>query len=103
MDHIKFSHIGEELAVPEGHLSSWKSPSSHIKVQRTSIKNIVLVTLPEVAEISINVVPVTKQVDTIYNCFAHLEVQFQFYVLSTNVEGVIGRSTCLQISRSQQS
>jgi len=26
MDHIKLSLIGEELAIPEGHLSSWKPP-----------------------------------------------------------------------------
>lgn len=99
VDHLKFSHNGEDLIIPEGQLSTWQSPDSDIKVQRTSSKNSVLVTLPEVAEISINVVPVTKEDDRIHNyqipsddCFAHLEVQFQFFGLSSKVEGVIGRT-----------
>ncbi|KAM1101140.1 hypothetical protein ACFX2B_007456 [Malus domestica] len=52
----------------------------------------------DVAEIMINVVPVTKEDDRIHNyqvpsddCFAHLEVQFKFFALSTKVEGVLGR------------
>ncbi|NHW78243.1 hypothetical protein, partial [Escherichia coli] len=71
----------------------------NLQVQRTSSKNSVLVTLPEIAEISINVVPVTKQDDRIHNyqipvddCYAHLEVQFRFYGLSSKVEGVLGRT-----------
>lgn len=99
VDHLKFSYNGEELVIPEGHLSSWQSPESDIKMERTSSKNSVIVTLPEIAEISINVVPVTKEDDRIHNyqipsddCFAHLEVQFQFYGLSSTVEGVLGRT-----------
>lgn len=99
IDHLKFTHNGKELIIPEGHLSSWKSPEDDIKVERTSSKNSVVVILPDVAEISVNVVPVTKEDDRIHNyqipsadCFAHLEVQFQFYGLSSKVEGVLGRT-----------
>ncbi|TXG67114.1 hypothetical protein EZV62_008389 [Acer yangbiense] len=99
IDHLKFTYNGKELVVPEGHLSSWKSPESSLRVERTSNKNSVLVTLPEVAEISVNVVPVTQEDDRIHNyqipsndCFAHLEVQFRFYGLSSKVEGVLGRT-----------
>ncbi|KAH7544193.1 hypothetical protein ACOSP7_030706 [Xanthoceras sorbifolium] len=99
IDHLKFTYNGQELVIPEGHLSSWQSPESNIRVERTSTKNSVLVTLPDVAEISINVVPVTKEDDRIHNyqipsddCFAHLEVQFRFYGLSSKVEGVLGRT-----------
>ncbi|KAK0600656.1 hypothetical protein LWI29_017189 [Acer saccharum] len=99
IDHLKFTYNGKELVVPEGHLSSWKSPESSLRVERTSSKNSVLVSLPEVAEISVNVVPVTKEDDRIHNyqipsndCFAHLEVQFRFYGLSSKVEGVLGRT-----------
>ncbi|CAK7327562.1 unnamed protein product [Dovyalis caffra] len=99
VDHLKFSNNEKEILIPEGRLSSWQSPESDIKVQRMSSKNSVIVTLPEVAEISINVVPVTKEDDRIHNyqipsddCFAHLEIQFQFYGLSSKVEGVIGRT-----------
>ena len=41
----------------------------------------------------------TKEDDTIHSyqipsddCFAHLEVQFRFYGLTSNVEGVLGRT-----------
>ena len=63
-------------------------------MERTSNKSSVVVTLPEVAEISVNMVPVTKEDDRIHNyqipsddCFAHL----RFYGLSSKVEGVLGR------------
>nr|AFK37226.1 unknown [Lotus japonicus] len=99
IDHLKFSYNGEELVIPEGYLSAWQSPENQLRVERTSSKNSVLVNLPEVAEISINVVPVTKEDSKIHNyqipdddCFAHLEVQFKFYGLSSKVDGVLGRT-----------
>lgn len=86
-------------AVPEGIFSLWESAEKSVMVERTLEKNSVLITLPEIAEISINVVPVTKEDDRIHNyhipsddCFAHLEVQFRFYGLSSKVEGVLGKT-----------
>ncbi|KAK3020634.1 hypothetical protein RJ639_047855 [Escallonia herrerae] len=99
VDHIKLSYERKELLIPEGYPSLWKSPENDLKIERTSSKNSVLITIPEVAEISVNVVPVTKEDDRIHNyqipsddCFAHLEVQFRFYGLSSKVEGVLGRT-----------
>lgn len=99
IDHLKFTYNGEELTIPEGLLSSWKNLENTLKVERTSEKNSVSITLPEIAEISVNVVPVTKEDDRIHNyqipaddCFAHLEVQFNFQGLSSKVEGVLGRT-----------
>ncbi|GFZ04831.1 late embryogenesis abundant (LEA) protein-like protein [Actinidia rufa] len=70
-----------------------------LRVERTSSKNSVLVTLPEVVELSLIVVPVTKEDDIVHNyqipsddCFAHLEVQFRFYGLSSKDEGVLGQT-----------
>ncbi|XP_021287613.1 uncharacterized protein LOC110419060 [Herrania umbratica] len=98
-DHLKFSYNGKDIVIPDGHLSSWQSPEGDLTVERTSEKNSVLVTLPEIAEISVHVVPVTKEDDRIHNyqipsnnSFAHLEVQFKFSGLSSNVEGVLGRT-----------
>lgn len=98
-DHLKLTYDGKELVIPKGHLSSWQSQENQLRVERTSNKNSVIVTLPEVAEISINVVPVTKEDSRIHNyqipnddCFAHLDVQFKFYDLSYKVEGVLGRT-----------
>ncbi|KAE8731738.1 Kinase family protein [Hibiscus syriacus] len=98
-DHLKFSYNGNDIVLPEGHLSSWQSPESDLTVERTSDRNSVLVTLPDVAEISVNAVPMTREDDGIHyyqipsdNCFAHLELQFKFYGLSSKVEGVLGRT-----------
>lgn len=86
-------------AIPEGLFSTWEAPEKSVMVERTLEKNSVLITLPEIAEISVNVVPVTKEDDRIHNyhipsddCFAHLEVQFRFYGLSSKVEGVLGKT-----------
>ncbi|KAL4335868.1 hypothetical protein GQ457_07G014190 [Hibiscus cannabinus] len=99
VDHLKFSHNGEDLIVPEGALSSWYSPDKQVKVERVADKNSVIVTLKDSAEIMVNVVPVTKEDDRVHNykvpsddCFAHLEVQFRFFALSPNVDGVLGRT-----------
>ncbi|XP_042496272.1 uncharacterized protein LOC122075344 [Macadamia integrifolia] len=99
VDHLQFTYDGKPLIVPEGHLSEWKSIQEDLKVERTSSKNSVTVTLQDVAEISVNVVPITEQDNKIHNyqipsddCFAHLEVQFRFFGLSPEVEGVLGRT-----------
>ncbi|KAK9674033.1 hypothetical protein RND81_12G206300 [Saponaria officinalis] len=97
VDHLKFSFDGQELEIPEGYPSSLTAHD--LKIERTDSRNSVIVTIPEVAEISVNVVPITKEDDRIHNyqipsdnCFVHLEVQFRFFGLSPNVEGVIGRT-----------
>ncbi|XP_019442464.1 PREDICTED: uncharacterized protein LOC109347212 [Lupinus angustifolius] len=99
VDHLKLSYNEEEIVVPKGDLSTWQCQENQLRVERTSSKNSVMITLPEVAEISVNVVPVTKEDSKIHNyqipnddCFAHLEVQFRFYGLSSKVEGVLGRT-----------
>ncbi|XP_061367222.1 uncharacterized protein LOC133310321 [Gastrolobium bilobum] len=99
IDHLKFSYNGEGLVIPEGYPSTWQCPENQVRVERTSSKNSVMVFIPEIAEISVNVVPVTKEDSRIHNyqipdndCFAHLEVQFKFYDLSSKVEGVLGRT-----------
>ncbi|CAN7027766.1 hypothetical protein Bca4012_042787 [Brassica carinata] len=99
VDHLRLSFLGKEISLPKGDSSIWTPPGSYIKIERTSDMNSVLVTLPDIAEIWVNVVPVTKEDDTIHkygrpenDCFAHLEVQFRFLRLSPNVEGVLGRT-----------
>ncbi|KAM7251429.1 hypothetical protein ACFE04_023312 [Oxalis oulophora] len=99
VDHLRFTYNEKEVVIPEGHLSSWKSSESELQVERTSSKNSVKIILPEVMEISINVVPITKEDDRVHNyqipsdnCFAHLETQFRFFGLSSKVEGVLGRT-----------
>uniref|UniRef100_A0A5B7CAW1 Root cap n=1 Tax=Davidia involucrata TaxID=16924 RepID=A0A5B7CAW1_DAVIN len=99
VDHLQFSYDGKALIVPELHSSEWNSQENDLKVERTSSKNSVTVTISEVVELFVNVVPVTEQDDKIHNyqipfddCFAHLEVQFRFLGLSSKVDGVLGRT-----------
>ncbi|XP_008775450.2 uncharacterized protein LOC103695811 [Phoenix dactylifera] len=99
VDHLNFTCDGDLLQVPEGHLSSWKSYDGKLMVERIGSRNSVRITLKEMAEVSLNVVPVTKEDDRIHHyqirsddCFVHLEVQFRFFGLSPDVEGVLGRT-----------
>ncbi|KAL4554995.1 hypothetical protein LXL04_037605 [Taraxacum kok-saghyz] len=99
IDHLKFTYKGEELVLPEGYGAVWESYEGDVKMERISEKNSVLISLREVAEVSINVVPVSEEDDRIHSygipkddCFAHLEVQFRFYGLSNQVEGLLGRT-----------
>ncbi|KAJ7948503.1 Root cap/late embryogenesis-like protein [Quillaja saponaria] len=99
VDHLKFTYNGNDLELPEGSLSMWYSPEKDVRIERVASKNSIIVTLKDVAEILVNVVPVTKEDNRIHNyqvpsddCFAHLEVQFRFFSLSPKVEGVLGRT-----------
>ncbi|MQM09352.1 hypothetical protein Taro_042222 [Colocasia esculenta] len=98
-DHLQFSFQGELLELPQGHRSSWSSPDNKLTVERTERTNIVMIRLEQMAIASITVAPVTKEDDRIHkyqipvdDCFAHLDVQFSFYGLSPEVEGVLGRT-----------
>ncbi|XP_027355273.1 uncharacterized protein LOC113865105 [Abrus precatorius] len=99
VDHLKFTYNGNSLVLPEDPLSTWHSPQKDVRVERVASRNSVIVTLENVAEILVNVVPITKEDDRIHNyqvpsddCFAHLEVQFRFFGLSPKVDGVLGRT-----------
>ncbi|PKI63309.1 uncharacterized protein LOC116213366 [Punica granatum] len=99
IDQLQFTYDGEPVHVGEGHLASWTAADSDLSLERTAHCNSITLTLPGVAEVSANVVPITKEDDRIHNyqipeddCFAHLEVQFQFFDLSEMVEGVLGQT-----------
>ncbi|KAF7145543.1 hypothetical protein RHSIM_Rhsim04G0018600 [Rhododendron simsii] len=96
-DHLKFSYDGNEVFLPENHLSLWNSPGNNFQLERISSKNNAIFSIPDVMEIAVKVVPVTKEDDKMHkyqipsnDCFAHLEVQFKFFSLSPHVEGVLG-------------
>ncbi|KAK9277796.1 hypothetical protein L1049_027352 [Liquidambar formosana] len=99
VDQLQFTYNKEPVVISEGHLSSWAAPDSHLIVERSAKCNSISVTLAKVLEISVSVVPITKEDDRIHNyqipaddCFAHLEVQFRFFDLSERVEGVLGQT-----------
>lgn len=99
VDHLQFSYDGEAFEIPEGHRSMWISPDNLLTVERRGRTNNVTVKLEGMVDASINAVPVTEEDDRIHkyqipsdDCFAHLDVQFSFYRLSPEVEGVLGRT-----------
>ncbi|GLJ33468.1 hypothetical protein SUGI_0673250 [Cryptomeria japonica] len=100
VDHLFFTFDNQAFTIPEGHLSVWNAPSTlGLTVERTSQYNSINVIIPQMLDLSISVVPITKEDDRIHNyqipsddCFAHLEIQFRFLNLSSNVEGVLGQT-----------
>ncbi|KAH7675832.1 Root cap protein [Dioscorea alata] len=101
VDHLKFSFDREDLEIAEGHLSGWTSESevTFIRVERTGSMNSVMITVEGLAELSVTVVPITREDDKVHgygipsdDCYAHLDVQFRFLGLSPQVEGVLGRT-----------
>ncbi|KAJ0821807.1 hypothetical protein HanPSC8_Chr16g0724511 [Helianthus annuus] len=99
VDHLKLSHDGMELIILEGDSSEWNSTEGDIQVERSSTTNGLTNTIPNLAEIFVNVIPVSEEDSKIHNyqiplndSFAHLEVQFRFFGLSSNVEGILGRT-----------
>ncbi|KAJ9690334.1 hypothetical protein PVL29_012803 [Vitis rotundifolia] len=89
-DHLQFSYDGEALSIPEGLYLEWTSPGNNLKVERISSKNSATVTLSEAVELSVNVIPVTEEDNRTHNY--QLEVQFRFFSLSAQVEGVLGQT-----------
>ncbi|KAL8147820.1 hypothetical protein AgCh_005220 [Apium graveolens] len=99
IDHLKLLYNEEDVILEETPLSDWKSAKGNIKAERISSTNDLIVSISNVLEISVRVVPVTKEDNRVHNyqtpsgdCFAHLEVQFRFFSLSPEVEGVLGRT-----------
>ncbi|KAI9090928.1 hypothetical protein K1719_028413 [Acacia pycnantha] len=86
------------MALLESSLSVDFSRIGH-KGREAANKNSTMVTIKDVAEILVKLVSVTKEDDRIHNyqfplddCFANLEVQFRFNKLSSDVDGVLGRT-----------
>ncbi|KAL3639879.1 hypothetical protein CASFOL_014847 [Castilleja foliolosa] len=100
VDLFKFTFDGNEIDLPQRALQSeWKFQNGDVTLERISSTNSVIVSINEIVEIGVNVVPITKEDDRVHNykipsddCFAHLEVQFKFFDLSREVEGVLGRT-----------
>lgn len=99
VDLLRLSYNGQQILLPEGHLSSWESDGGELNVDRTATRNSVSISVEGAAQISVNVVPITEEDDRVHkyrkpenDCFSHLEVQFEFFGLSPQVEGLLGRT-----------
>lgn len=66
LDQFLFTYNDIPFSIPHSHLSTWAAPNNTLQVERTAISNSITVTLPGVLEMSVNVVPVTKDDDRIH-------------------------------------
>lgn len=99
VDHLHLVYNGEPLSLPEGHLSQRKLAEDELIIERTASRNSIAIIIEGTAQISVNAVPITEEDDRVHkydvpqdDCFAHLEVQFEFFKLSPRVDGVLGRT-----------
>ncbi|CAM6087383.1 unnamed protein product [Calypogeia fissa] len=99
VDALYLSYNGEPLILPPRESATWELPSAGLKIIRTQGKNAISVEVAQSFKVEAIVVPITKQESRIHNynitsdnCFAHLELHFQFYNLSTEVTGVLGQT-----------
>ncbi|KAG1368182.1 hypothetical protein COCNU_14G006500 [Cocos nucifera] len=84
--------MGEPWQVAEGHLSSWKSCNGKLMVKRIGSRNSVRIELGE-SRTKYNAMPAST----------HWEVQFRFFGLLPDVEGVLGRTHHLDCKNAAKS
>lgn len=95
VDQFTFSFDGQDLKVAD----IWTSPCGQLILERTDEANSVNVILRGLARISLNVAPIEERDNIMHNyqlppndAFAHLEMQFKFFHLSSTVEGILGQT-----------
>lgn len=95
VDQFTFSFDGQDLKVAD----IWTSPCGQLILERTDETNSVNVIVGGLARISLNVAPIEERDNKMHNyqlppndAFAHLEMQFKFFNLSSTVEGILGQT-----------
>lgn len=92
---------GEDIAIPTDGEAEWRDREGQrdVVVERTDDVNSVRVKVAGLVELDVNVTPIEEQDNRVHNyqlpsddAFAHLEMQFRFFDLTKNVEGVLGKT-----------
>ncbi|GLJ52394.1 hypothetical protein SUGI_1114440 [Cryptomeria japonica] len=102
IDHFIFTLDGEEFTILEEALVQWTPPNlgpSTMTIERIDNTNNVNLVVPGVVDIVMGVAPILEKENLMHNyqlpvddVFAHLEMQFKFFNLSSEVEGVLGQT-----------
>ena len=96
VDQLQLTYNGHHLEL-DG--SSWSSPDGVIALNRIGAANAVDVTIKEKMGVALTVVPISQKESKAHDygigaddCFAHFDMQFRFYNLSSTVNGVLGQT-----------
>lgn len=97
VDHLTFTYNGEPLQLTT---ISWQSPDAAMTLTRVGPANSVAMAIKDRMEVSLTVIPISKKANQVHkyaipedvDCFAHFDMQFKFYNLSSAVNGVLGQT-----------
>lgn len=99
VDQFVLYFDGYSISLPSGEGSKWVSPNREISIVRVENANYLNVEITGLLNSSIGIVPVTKEDSRVHkyeitdaDCFAHLELNFDFFKLTDSVSGVLGQS-----------
>lgn len=100
VDRLIIAFDGETVALSDSDDAQWSSTSSPaVSVIRTASTNSVDVEVEGLFKVAAKAVPITEEESQIHrygitadDCFAHLELAFQFYSLTNDVHGVLGQT-----------
>ncbi|GLJ52401.1 hypothetical protein SUGI_1114570 [Cryptomeria japonica] len=99
VDHLSFSFDNNHITLEETHVAEWRSLDGLVRIERTSKSNSAVIYVAGKAEINVKAGPITEQDNRVHNyqipsddCFVHLDVQFKFFNLSSDVEGILGKT-----------
>ncbi|KAG0564787.1 hypothetical protein M758_8G135500 [Ceratodon purpureus] len=95
VDQLQLSYNGQPLELK----GSWTSPDGVIAMNRIGATNAVDLTIKEKMGVALTVVPIGEKESKVHgygigadDCFAHFDMQFRFYNLSSLVDGVLGQT-----------
>ncbi|XP_050281189.1 uncharacterized protein LOC126722075 [Quercus robur] len=99
-DRLSLGFNGEPIHLLDGEGTKWESMTSpSVTITRLRDTNSVEVDVEGNFKIKATVVPITEKDSRVHNygitqedCFAHLDLSFKFYALSSQVNGVLGQT-----------